>query len=252
MTALAVHSFLGQVARPHYEAVAQAVADEVGVSIEPLRETPLAELPAVAAGPPALLFVCGLPYTRMRDGGAPSSRSRHRCPRTRTAPGTAPTCWSRPACPRQTPEQLRGRRVAYNGDDSLSGWVLPRHALRELGIDPDSYEWVQTGSHHNSLRALLRGEVEGAPIDSTVLALELRADPELAALTRIARLGRMPSPPVALVGGDPALAASLRAALTALDESDAGREALALGAVQRFDAVGDADYAPVRTADATR
>jgi ABC-type phosphate/phosphonate transport system substrate-binding protein len=62
----------------------------------------------------------------------------------------------------------------------------------------------------------------------------------------------MPSPPVALVGGDAGLAASLRAALTALDGSDEGREALALGAVRRFDAVGDADYAPVRAADATR
>ena len=62
----------------------------------------------------------------------------------------------------------------------------------------------------------------------------------------------MPSPPVALVGGDPGLAASLRAALIALGERDEGREALALGAVQRFDAVADADYAPVRTADATR
>ena len=130
--------------------------------------------------------------------------------------------------------------------------MLPRQALRGLGIDPESYDWVRTGSHHNSLRALLRGEVEGAPIDSTVLALELRADPRSAALTRIARLGRMPSPPVALVGGDAALAESLRAALTALRRKRRGREALALGAVQRFEAVGDADYAPVRTADATR
>jgi ABC-type phosphate/phosphonate transport system substrate-binding protein len=251
VTALAVHSFLGQVARPHYEAVAQAVADEVGVSIEPLRETPLAELPGVVAGPPALLFVCGLPYTRMRDAGAPIE------PLAAPVPEDEDGAWYRadllvaPGASATTPEGLRGRRVAYNGDDSLSGWVLPRHALRELGIDPGSYDWVRTGSHRNSLGALLRGEVEGAPIDSTVLALELRAEPALAALTRIARLGRMPSPPVALVGGDPELAAALRAGLTALDERDDGREALALGAVQRFDAVGDADYAPVRAADAT-
>ena len=47
------------------------VAEQTGVSVEHLRETPLAQLPAVVAGPPALLFVCGLPYTRMRDAGAP-------------------------------------------------------------------------------------------------------------------------------------------------------------------------------------
>jgi phosphonate transport system substrate-binding protein len=187
----------------------------------------------------------------MRDAGAPIE------PLAAPVPEDEDGAWYRadllvaPGASATTPEQLRGRRVAYNGDDSLSGWVLPRHALRELGIDPESYDWVHTGSHHNSLGALLRGEVEGAPIDSTVLALELRAQPALAALTRIARLGRMPSPPVALVGGDPELAASLRAGLTALDGRDDGREALALGAVQRFDAVGDADYAPVRAADAT-
>ena len=55
-----------------------------------------------------------------------------------------------------------------------------------------------------------------------------------------------------LVAGDTQLAESLRAALIALGGSDEGRAALALGAVKRFDAVGDADYAPVRAADATR
>jgi hypothetical protein len=75
---LAVHSFLGQAARPHYEAVATAVAQAAGVAVEPLRETPLAHLPAVVAGPPALLFLCGLPYTRMRDSVSSSRRTRGR------------------------------------------------------------------------------------------------------------------------------------------------------------------------------
>ncbi|MEY2518150.1 MAG: hypothetical protein QOJ89_5514 [bacterium] len=252
MPPLAVHSFLGQVARPHFEAVAQAVADAAGVAIEPLRETPLADLPAVVAGPPALLFVCGLPYTRMRDSGAPIE------PLAASVPGDEDGTWYRadllvaPGVTSSTPAQLRGARVAFNGDDSLSGWVMPRHALRGLGIDPDSYNRVRTGSHRNSLRALMRSDVEAAPIDSTLLALELRADPALAVLRRIERLGRMPSPPVALVGGDAELAASLRAALIGLGGSEQGRAALELGAVQRFDAIGDADYAPVRTADATR
>ncbi len=252
MPALAVHSFLGQAARPHYEAVAQAIAEAAGTTIEPLRETPLAELPAVVAGPPALLFVCGLPYTRMRDAGAPIE------PLAAPVPDDEDGSWYRAdllvaaGVSATAPEDLRGARVGFNGDDSLSGWVLPRHALRELGIDPDDYDWVRTGSHRNSLRALARGEVEAAPIDSTVLALELRADPSLAALTRIARLGRMPSPPVALVAGDDGLATALRDALTGLAGTATGRSALALGAVQRFDAVADSGYAAVRTADAAR
>ncbi len=111
---------------------------------------------------------------------------------------------------------------------------------------------MPTGSHRNSLRALLRGEVEAAPIDSSVLALEQRADPALRELRTLVRLGRLPSPPVVLVGGDDALAESLRSALTGLDQDDEGRAALELGAIRRFDAMADADYAPVRAADATR
>jgi phosphonate transport system substrate-binding protein len=250
--ALVVHSFLGQVARPHYEAVARVVAQEAGASVEPLRETPLAQLPAVIAGPPALLFLCGLPYTRMRDSGAQVEPLAAPVPEGEDAAFYRADLLVAPAAQETEPAQLRGARVAFNGDDSLSGWVMPRHALRELGIDPEGYVWVRTGSHHNSLRALLRGEVEAAPIDSTVLALERRADPALASLRCIAQLGHMPSPPVVLVGGDAGLAGSLRAALAGLAESDEGRAALALGAIQRFDAVADSDYAPVRTADATR
>jgi phosphonate transport system substrate-binding protein len=252
MPALAVHSFLGQVARPHYEAVAQVVAERAGVPVEPLRETPLAQLSAVVAGPPALLFVCGLPYTRMRDAGAAIEPLTAPVPEGEDGSFYRADLLLAPGARETAPEQLRGARVAFNGDDSLSGWVMPRHALRELGIDPDSYVWVRTGSHRNSLRALLRGEVEAAPIDSTVLALELRADPALAALRTLTRLGHMPSPPVALVAGDAALAESLRTALTGLGASDEGLAALELGAIQRFAAVADADYAPVRAADATR
>ena len=252
MAVLAVHSFLGQVARPHYEAVAEVVAERTGLLLEPLRETPLAQLPAVVAGPPALLFVCGLPYTRMRDAGAPIEPLAAPVPEGEDGSFYRADLLVAPSARETAPEQLRGARVAFNGDDSLSGWVMPRHALRELGIDPDGYVWVPTGSHRNSLRALLRGEVEAAPIDSTVLALELRADPALTALRRIARLGHMPSPPVALVAGDAGLAEALRTALSGLGDSDEGRAALELGAIQRFDAVADADYAPVRAADATR
>ena len=166
--------------------------------------------------------MCGLPYTRMRDAGAPIEPLAAPVPEDEDGSFYRADLLVAPGVRETAPEQLRGARVAFNGDDSLSGWVMPRHALRELGIDPDSYVWVRTGSHRNSLRALLRGEVEAAPIDSTVLALELRADPALASLRTLARLGHMPSPPVALVGGDASLAESLRTALTGLGASDGG------------------------------
>jgi phosphonate transport system substrate-binding protein len=188
----------------------------------------------------------------MRDAGAPIEPLAAPVPEGEDGSFYRADLLVAPGARETTPEQLDGARVGFNGDDSLSGWVMPRHALRELGIDPDGYVWVRTGSHHESLLSLLRGEVDAAPIDSTVLALELRAEPALAELRTLARLGHLPSPPVALVGGDAQLAEALRSALTGLEWSDEGRAALELGAIQRFAAIADADYAPVRAADATR
>ena len=38
-----------------------------GVDVDPLVEGSLDDLEAIAAAGPALLFLCGLPYTRLRD-----------------------------------------------------------------------------------------------------------------------------------------------------------------------------------------
>ena len=105
MPALAVHSFLGQAARPHYEAVRRRVAEAAGVTVAPLRETPLADLPGGRRRATRLLFVCGLPYTRMRDGGAPIEPLAAPVPEDEDGASTAPICWSRRA---------RGRRRRSN------------------------------------------------------------------------------------------------------------------------------------------
>src|SRR5437899_1957603 len=103
--------------------------------------------------------------------------------------------------------------------------------------------------HYEAVARLLATRTRRSlePVRETPLA-----DPPLRELRTLVRLGRLPSPPVVLVGGDAALAESLRSALTGLDRDDEGRAALELGAIRRFDAVADADYAPVRAVDATR
>ena len=109
---------------------------------------------------------------------------------------------------------------------------------------------VPTGSHRESLRRLVAGEIDAATIAATLLALAAAADPAVAALPVVERLGPAPIPPVLLLGDDPELAAALRDALCALHGHAAGRAALALGLVERYVPVTDADYAPVRAMDA--
>jgi ABC-type phosphate/phosphonate transport system substrate-binding protein len=96
------------------------------------------------------------------------------------------------------------------------------------------------------------GLVDAAAIDSTVLALEARADPGLGELRVIARVGPAPSPPVVLANGTPQLRDALAAALVGLEPSDEGRAALDLGAIARFSPVTDADYDAVRELDRRR
>ena len=89
---------------------------------------------------------------------------------------------------------LRDPLMAYNGEDSLSGWVLPRAALAPRGlVEPLYARTVRSGSHHRSLELLDAGEADAAAIDSTVLALEVRARPSFGELPVLEQLGPAPA-----------------------------------------------------------
>ena len=142
-------------------------------------------------------------------------------------------------------------RIGLNGRDSLSGYVLPASELVQRDPPLPLYDGaIRTGGHHISLRMLVAGEIDAAAIDSTVLALEAQADPAIAALPVAERFGPAPIPPVVLLHGTPDLADALRGALLALGESEEGRAALELGLLDRYVAVDDAGYDPVRAMDA--
>jgi ABC-type phosphate/phosphonate transport system substrate-binding protein len=233
-----VRSFLGEAALPHYRAVASLVAPGADV-----RQTPLAALPATPG--PAVAFLCGLPFVRLHDAGGPVEAVAAPVPDDGPE---APVYFTDLVGRIGVAGPLADLRIGFNGQDSLSGWVLPRFGLRQRGIDPDSLTWVPTGSHRASLRLLVDGELDAAPIDSTVLALERRASPAVARLPVLDRFGPMPAPPVVLLGAGPREAAALRSQLLTLPASAAGRRALALGAVRRYVAVTASDYDPVRRA----
>jgi phosphonate transport system substrate-binding protein len=246
-------SFLGQAARPHYEAVSALAAARAGVEIGPLEEPGLHALAAVLAAPePALLFVCGLPYVRARDAGAPIELLAAPV----SAGGERAEYFAdlvlRDGLDAASADDLDEPLMAYNGDDSMSGWVLPRASLAPRGLIRSLYaRTVHSGSHRASLALLLAGEADCAAIDSSVLALEARDDAGIAALRVVERFGPAPSPPVALVGGTPAAAAALRAALCGLHGDAEGAAALALGLVERFEPVSDVSYDPIRAAERT-
>ena len=77
-------------------------------------------------------------------------------------------------------EGLGGRVWAYNDTCSLSGYYGMLRKLAELGSGGSFFSRVvRSGSHLRSIDAVLEGEADAAAIDSNVLLLRLRREPEL-------------------------------------------------------------------------
>jgi phosphonate transport system substrate-binding protein len=242
-------SFLGHAARPHYEAVSAQVAASVGLTALTLAEPGMEGLEQELGMPgPTVAYLCGCPYVRARAAGYPVKALAAPVSQGSTRPEYASVLVTRPGLDASGARDLSGCRIGVNGRDSFSGWILPRSVLAERGLrDAVFTHVVETGSHRETLRLLLAGEIDAGPIDSTILALEARADPAVAALPIVERLGSATSPPVVLLGGDPELAAGLRRALVALSRDAAGRNALDLGLVERYAPVEDSDYDTIRS-----
>lgn len=242
------HAFLGEALRAYQGAVVDLVRTRTGIPLEPLRETPLDELDAVVGGPPALLFLCGLPYVRSRDRGFPLEPlvAPVGVDEPEGAPAYRTLLLARPGLAGAALEELEGLRMAINGRDSMSGWVLPVGD----GLPLERITHIEvTGAHVASMRALVAGTADVAPIDSMLLAAERLREPAFAELPCLAAYGPATSPPVVLVDGDAATADALRSALVALADDPDGRAALALGRIGRFAAVDDGDYDGVRAFD---
>ncbi len=242
------HAFLGDALLPYQAAVTAEVAARTGRAIDATRAASLDDLDAIASGEPALIYLCGLPYTRLRDRGLPVEPLA--APVSALDPEAGARYRSvllaRPGRAGAGLEDLADARLAINGYDSMSGWVLPVGS----GLPLDRFAAVEvTGAHRTSLDLLLAEEADAAPIDSMLLAGERIRDDRLDALPVLAAYGPSPAPPVVLVGADAGLAVELRAVLAALHEDADGRAALELGRMLRLDPVADADYDLTRDCD---
>lgn len=240
------YAFLGDALRAYQSATVDWLRHRTGVTVEPLVDGELDALPAVADGPPALLFLCGLPYVRCRDAGQPVEPLVAPVAMGDDAPEYRTLLLGRPGLDGASLDSLEDLHLAINGRDSMSGWVLPvSHGLPLERIG----EVTETGGHVRSMRALLTDDADIAPIDSMLLAAEAAQEPAFARLPVLAAYGPAPSPPVVLVRGDDGLAELLRDALVGMHTDEEGRAALARGGMARFARVDDATYAPTRACD---
>lgn len=110
----------------------------------------------------------------------------------------------------------RGRRAAINDRGSNTGMNLFRARVAPLAASEAFFSAVrETGSHRQSLRALILDEADIAAIDAVTLAAVLRAEPDLAALLQVLdATAEAATPPfVTAASTPPETIAILRAAL---------------------------------------
>lgn len=160
----------------------------------------------------------------------------------------------------EAPEQLTGKRVAWVDPDSCAGFLFPRIALAQRGLDPDGMfgQLRILGSHGAVVQAVAAGQ---ADVGATYVELRDDADPA----SGIARAGWSdagvpmravlisdPIPGdvvVATRAVDPTLRARIAAVLRGLADDGEGGEAMRalFQAARLVDASAD-DYTPVRDA----
>lgn len=151
--------------------------------------------------------------------------------------------------PFQQFNDLRGARWAYNEPHSFSGQYVVLAHLAELGETAEFFATItESGAHLNSLQMILTGQVDGAAIDSTVLEMEYHRHPALAEQLRtIHVLGPNPIPPWVISSHvSPTIRTALHHTLLTMHQHEAGRELLQMGLLERFSAVSDANYDPIR------
>lgn len=142
--------------------------------------------------------------------------------------------------------ELEGSSWAYNDACSLSGYYSLLDKLAQSGADESFFDDVFcSGSHLNSIEAVLSGKADAAAIDSNVLRIRLREVPALRKRLRVIESwGPYPIQPV-VVGSalPPDLKRRLRIAFLATEEDQRTHRILKQFGLTRFVAVGQGDYA---------
>lgn len=230
--------------------LAQLIPTQLGVTAQYIDKIPWPDrAEQLAASSIQLGWICGLLFMRLRKEQSSPMELLAAPIMAGKAYANRPIYFSYLVVRRDssfsTLADLRGRRWGFNEPGSFSGYAVVRHHLAQLG-EADSYfgEWVESGSHHNSLEMLQDGRIDVTALDSTLFDYWQTHQPErIQSIRIIGSLGPNPSPPLVistLVPDD--LRQQLQQLLLNLHHSATGRLALASSGVRRFTAVSEQSY----------
>lgn len=248
--ALHFATFLAPSIYPAYEFISNYVGQQLGIPTELVVGESFTQF---AKGSVDIGFICGLPYVQLtRQNPSPIELL--------AAPilqgeryGGKPIYYSdvivRADSPFYSFEDLRGRSWSYNDLDSQSGYGITRHRLVQMGETRGYFgEVVCAGFHQESINMVCRGEIDASAIDSQVLGVAMRDDPDLSAQLRIIdSLGPSTIQPVVAANHlSDSLKADIREILLTMSSDINVRAHLAQGFFEGFAPVTDTDYDDIR------
>jgi phosphate/phosphite/phosphonate ABC transporter binding protein len=240
---LRIATFLAPNLLPLYAFVARVIADRLSLAVEFVVGSSYRQLYDQAD----LAFICGLAYIELeRDVDLePLAAPLLQGQRYAGKPIYFSDVIVRRDSPFRSFADMRGCSWAYNEPYSHSGYGVIRHHLLRLG-ETNGYfgRVVEAGFHERSIRLVAAGAVDASAIDSQVLAVALRDQPELADQLRVIEtLGPSTIQPVVAARRlDRSLRADLRATLLEVADEPGADEVLGRGLVERFVAVEERDY----------
>lgn len=242
-------SFLAPNMHGFYQYLARYLAERIDWPIE----LGVGETYDELADPPDLSLVCGLAYVELRRRGcapvAPLAAPVLQGSRYDGRPVYFSDVIVRHDLPARSFAELRGRSWAYNEPFSHSGYGVTRYHLVRLGETNGFFgKVVEAGWHERSVRLVAAGEVDASAIDSHVLAVMLREQPELGKRLRVIdTLGPSTIQPLVAAHHLPeSLKTELRDLLVGMGDDPAARLYLDRAFIDRFVPVSDASYDDLR------
>jgi ABC-type phosphate/phosphonate transport system substrate-binding protein len=241
--------------RSLYAYLAQYLGERLDVATELQTEThhsgpPRNQPDPFSAGELDLIFCCAPPYIWLLERRNPPAELVpfglvFEDPRAAGRPVYFSDIVVRAGHPARSFADLVDARWGYNDRESLSGYYSVLQTAAEHGADASFIGRLHDmGSHLASLRALRRGSIDAAAIDSVVLAIRERRDPTLKTDLRVVHgLGPWPIQPIVMRRSLPArVKTALTSAIGALAETPSRRRALGRWLVSRVAPMTDAHF----------
>ncbi|MDI1443527.1 PhnD/SsuA/transferrin family substrate-binding protein [Polyangium sp. 6x1] len=233
-----------------YESIAHYVARKNGITIEVTTGLAYSTINSMfETGAVQLGFICGLPYTVLRDMPTPRvellAGPIMKYPRYGGRPVYFADLVVRSGSSYHSLEDLRGRTLVYNDERSHTGYNAPRHHLMEHGFASGFFgKIVRSGSHEESIRMVAAGEADASWVDSLVLDYDREKHLGRAGEMRVLEsIGPMTVSPLVVSPDLPAeLRAALRRTLLGMHQDPDGKRLLDAALIERFVPVEDAQY----------